>query len=394
MRASSRLVQLQHQSKKLTVARNHLSALLLCFLSGGLAQAQQPTDAVKQNEAINPGQEWSHVGLLRARDLTPFGLLRLDMLPARTADGEAGTWGFELQYAYQSTFVMSRNVRTLLENRGIGRQPLRPEDVNAILNFPDDAYYVDGEVGLADLIVQRHLSPYWSAYLTVPYIRYGRGFFDQLIEGFHDAIGVGQMGRDLVARNQFQFVYRIGDARIAQLSRETSEGFGDPVLGIRYSLPGPRLGWDVVAEFAAKIAVDGERLLLSTGKNDYGFQLTLQRRLGSTGRHSIYLAASGVYYQGDGVTSGPELIPTAIAGYSLGLTPRTSVIVQGYISKSAVQDSTLDELTAAKNQYSAGIQTRSRNFLISLAFTENAASFENTPDFGVQLGVAYLPRAQ
>ena len=59
-----------------------------------------------------------------------------------------------------------------------------------------------------------------------------------------------------------------------------------------------------------------------------------------------------------------------------------------------MQDSTLDELTAAKNQYSAGIQTRSRNFLISLAFTENAASFENTPDFGVQLGVAYLPRAQ
>jgi hypothetical protein len=80
----------------------------------------------------------------------------------------------------------------------------------------------------------------------VPYIRYGRGVFDSLIESFHDTFGFGQMGRDLVARNQFQFIYRVGDVRIAQLERETNDGFGDPVIGVRYSLPQPRFGWDVV----------------------------------------------------------------------------------------------------------------------------------------------------
>jgi hypothetical protein len=365
-----------------TRLRGHLFFFGLLF---AFAEAGASDDAA---------QQWSHVGLLRARDLTPFGLLRLDMLPAHTADAKAGTWTFEFDYAYQNTFVMSGNVWAYLEQRGVGREPLRPEDANAILNFPDDAYYIDGEVGLADLTVQRRMNSYWSAYLTVPYMRYGRGVFDHLIEDFHDAIGTGQMGRDLVARDQFQFVYRIGDTRVVQLSRETTEGFGDPVLGVRYSLPEPRFGWDVVAEVAAKIAIDGERLLLSTGRNDYGAQITLQRRFGSSGRHAVYASASGVYYDGDGTTADAELIPTAILGYSFGLTHRTSAIVQGYVSKSTVQNSTIHRLTETKYQYSAGLQTRSSDYLYSVAFIENVASVENTPDFGVQIGVAYMPRAK
>jgi hypothetical protein len=174
----------------------------------GPACAQPAIELKEQDGVPKPTeQRWSHVGLLRARDLTPFGLLRLDMLPAHTADAKAGTWTFEIQYAYQNTFVMSDNVREYLEDRDIGREPLRPEDAAVILGFPDDAYYVDGEVGLADLILQRRINDYWSAYLTVPYIRYGRGVFDHVIEEFHDAFGFSQMGRDEVARNQFQFVY-------------------------------------------------------------------------------------------------------------------------------------------------------------------------------------------
>src|SRR5690606_35895003 len=104
--------------------------------------------------------------LLRARDLTPFGLLRLDMLPAHTADAEAGTWTLEVQLQYQNTFVLSGNTRRYLHGRNIGRQPLRPQDATAILDMPDDAYYVDGEIGLVDVVLQRRLSEYWSAYLT------------------------------------------------------------------------------------------------------------------------------------------------------------------------------------------------------------------------------------
>jgi hypothetical protein len=340
-------------------------------------------------------QAWSHVGLLRARDLTPFGLLRLDMLPAHTADAAAGTWTIETQFAYQNTFVMSENVHDYLEARGPGRESLRPQDASAILGLPGDAYYFDGEVGLVDLIVQRRLSDYWSAYLTVPYIHYGEGLFDSAIESFHDWFGFSQQGRELVAKDRFQFVYGIDGAQVSQLDRETKGGFGDPVLGIRYSLPEPRFGWDVVVELAAKIAADGERFLLSTGENDYGAQITLQRRFGHTGRHALYVSGSGVYYSGsEQLGDDARWLPTLIAGYSFGLTKRTSVIVQAYASESAVQHTTIEELREDKYQLSLGLQSRTKNVLWSLALTENITNFENTPDFGVQLGLAYMPKAK
>lgn len=341
-------------------------------------------------------QQWSHVGLLRARDLTPFGLLRLDMLPAHTADAEAGTWTFELQYAYQNTFVHSDNVRAYLESRDIGRRPLEAVDAAAIIALPDDAYYIDGEVGLADLILQRRMNAFWSAYVTIPYIHYGQGSFDGFIESFHDTFGFSQQGRDLVARDRFQIVYAVGDIEFAQLDRGTRGGFGDPVFGVRYSFPQPRFGWDVVLEAAAKISFGGERFLLSTGRSDYGAQLTLQRRLGVSGRHAVYLSGSAVYYSGGPETPADQsqVIPTVLAGYSFGITQRTSVILQAYASRSVVQNTPIEELTDDKYQLSLGLQSRGKNVLWSLALTENISNFSNTPDVGVQIGLAYMPKAR
>jgi hypothetical protein len=372
------------------------------FTAHGQEAAEQSVDAAVTERVDEDGQDkiveqkWSHTGLLRGRDLSPFGLLRLDMLPAHTADAAAGTWTFEIQYAYQNTFVLSDNARDYLETRNIGRQPLRAQDAAAILALPGDAYYVDGEFGLADLIVQRRMNDYWSAYLTIPYMNYGEGVFDSTVEAFHDTFGFSQQGRDLVARDRFQIVYGIGDVRFAQLDRDTRGGFGDPVLGMRYSLPQPRFGWDIVVEFAAKIAVDGERFLLSTGKNDYGGQATLQRRLGKSGRHALYLSGSAVYYAGGPEIPGDEsqVIPTIIAGYSFGITPQTSLILQGYASRSVIEKTTLEELKEDKFLLSLGVQSRGKNVLWNLAVTENVSNFNNTPDIGVQMGFAYMPKAK
>ncbi len=378
------------------IARISLGSAVALLASA--ASGQEVTERVLDGQG-NPKvveQSWSHVGLLRARDLTPFGLLRLDMLPAHTADAEAGTWTFEIQYAYQNTFIMSENVRDYLETRDVGRLPLRAEDAAAIMALPGDAYYIDGEVGLADLIIQRRMNDYWSTYLTIPYINYGKGSFDHTIESFHDTFGFSQQGRDLVDRNRFQLLYKIGDIQFAQLERSTDGGFGDPVIGVRYSLPEPRFGWDVAVEAAAKIAVDGERFLLSTGEHDFGLQATLQRRLGETGRHSVYLAGSAVYYAGgpEVPADETEIIPTLIAGYSFGLTQRTSVILQGYASRSVIQHTDIEELTEEKYQLSLGLQSRGKNILWSFAITENISNFGNTPDIGAQIGVAYMPKAR
>jgi hypothetical protein len=96
-------------------ASRYLVVALCTHFFATHATAQQPTERVAGDKVV--AQQWSHVGLLRARDLTPFGLLRLDMLPAHTADAEVGAWTFEVEYAYQNTFVMSDNARDYLASR-------------------------------------------------------------------------------------------------------------------------------------------------------------------------------------------------------------------------------------------------------------------------------------
>jgi len=103
-----------------------------------------------------------------------------------------------------------------------------------------------------------------------------------------------------------------------------------------------------------------------------------------------------VYYAGGPEVPGDEsqIIPTLIAGYSYGLSSRTSVILQGYASRSVIQNTVLEELREDKYQLSLGVQSRRQNVLWSVAVTENVSNFNNTPDIGVQLGLAYMPKAK
>jgi hypothetical protein len=67
--------------------------------------------------------------------------------------------------------------------------------------------------------------------------------------------------------------------------------------------------------------------------------------------------------------------------------------VQGYVSPSVYthNDTDLDALLALKYQTSFGVRYRSGESLWTFALTENLKTFNNTPDFGFQLGWAYSP---
>jgi hypothetical protein len=161
---------------------------------------------------------------------------------------------------------------------------------------------------------------------------------------------------------------------------------------LRYS--GLTLGkdWQVVLEAAAKVPVSGRRDLLSTGRTDYGLQMTLQN-FGDN--HAWYLAGSAVYYAGSPnfAPNDSKVIPTILVGYERRLTDNTHVILQGYASPSVYshRDTDLDELLATKYQASLGFYHRIGAGLISFAVTENLQNLNNTPDIGFQLGFALTP---
>jgi hypothetical protein len=150
-----------------------------------------------------------------------------------------------------------------------------------------------------------------------------------MIESFHDTFGFSSFGRPAVARNQATLVYDLKGAHVVLLDKPTDGG----------------------------LAV--------------------------------------VYYAGASqpAPQDSQLVPTLVVGYEYQLTGRTNLNLQGYMSTSVYShDQTdLDELTGTKYQYSIGIRHRWDNMIVTFGFTENVQNVNNTPDVGLQLGLAYVP---
>jgi hypothetical protein len=330
-------------------------------------------------------------GLLRARDITPFGFLRLDMRPTHALNIPSGDWGVEMELAYQNTWALSPEVEDYLGTLQ-GRREIGPAELQAIRALPGENYLADFELGLLDIAFQYKYSSQWGAYLVLSGVHYGGGFLDSTIESFHDTFGFSDFGRPAVVKNGTSYILDLKNSQVALFEAPTSGGYLDPTIGLRYS--GLTFGkdWHVVIEAAAKVPVSGRRDLLSTGRTDYGLQMTLQN-FGEN--HAWYLAGSAVYYAGSPnlAPNDSKIIPTLLVGYERHLTQNTHVILQGYASPSVYshRDTDLDELLATKYQASLGFYYRIGPGLISFAVTENLQNLNNTPDIGFQLGFALTP---
>jgi hypothetical protein len=335
-------------------------------------------------------------GLLRSRDLSPFGFLRLDMRPAHAVAIEPGSWALETEIGYQNTWALSPEVeRYLVSLEPTGRRRIGPAEVQAIVDLPGENYLLDIETALFDMTFHYKLSRNWTAYAIASAITYQGGFLDSAIEGFHDTFGFSSFGRPAVERNQATLVYDLKGARVVLLEKPTDGGLTDPTIGVRYTGFQPLQNWRLSLEGAAKIPVAGRRLLLSTGRADYGVQASLQR---PGNKHAFYVDLAAVYYAGSSAPApqDSQVIPTLVLGYEYKLTANTNVNLQAYVSESVYSDdqTDLDELTGMKYQYSLGIRHRRDNLIFTFGFTENVQNVNNTPDVGLQLGFAYVPFAR
>ena len=333
-------------------------------------------------------------GMLPMRDLSPFGFLRLDMRPAHAVLPEPGSWAVETEFATQNTWAMSPQVeRYLTDLEPSGRRPLGEAELAAIRDLPGENYLVDLEMTAVDVTLNYRFSSHLSGYLITSAVSYDHSFLDGTVERFHEAFGLSSYGRPAVARNGANLIYDLKSTSYANLGRSpTSGGLLDPTIGLRYS--GIQLGnsWTLSLEGAVKIAVAGERELLSTGRSDIGLQAAAQWR---GVRQAFYVNASAVYYSGGEflVEHERQIVPTLIVGYEYALTANTNLNIQGYASTSVYsrRDTDLDELLGNKYQVMAGFRHRRDDVLISFGITENVQNINNTPDIGLQLGLSWMP---
>jgi hypothetical protein len=330
-------------------------------------------------------------GLLRGRDLTPFGYLRLDMRPGFSAAPAPGHWAVDTDFAYQNTWASSPEVEKYLKSLP-DRRELGPQELQAIRELPGENYLVDLESAEANVTVTYQFTERWGAYLIVSGASFGGGMLDGLIEGFHELIGQQDFGRPAAARNDYNLLFDLKSSQYATFDAPGSGGLLDPVLGLRYTRTSDDEQWRLSLESAIKLPLADRDQALSTGRTDIGMQASLQR---FSGRNAFYMNVAAVYYAGmDNFVPEPEqLLPTVVVGYERRMTPRTNLVVQGYVSRSVYGrgQTDLPELTGTKYQMSAGVHHRRGAHLISLALTENLQNINNTPDVGLQFGWSYHP---
>jgi hypothetical protein len=336
----------------------------------------------------------SYIGLLRARDLTPFGLTRLDMRPAHAVAGKAGDWAIETELGYQNTWALSPGVEDYLKGLP-GRRELGPAELADIQNLPGENYLLDMELALLDVTFHYALNQRWSVYAVMSGVSYSGGFLDGTIESFHDTAGFSDFGRPAVRRNDVNVILDLKSTQFTSFGAPTEGGMLDPTFGVRYSGARIPTSWNLVLEAAVKVPVQGFRPFLSSGRTDFGLQATLQK---FSDHHAWYVSASAVYYDGnlDTPRTQPQTIPTLILGYERKLTARTHLIVQGYASLSVYSraETDLDDLLKNKYQLSLGAYHRRNRMVFSFALTENTQNLNNTPDVGFQMGFAYSPALQ
>jgi hypothetical protein len=338
--------------------------------------------------------EGQFYGLMRERDLTPFGFMRLDMRPAHAVSTEPGSWAVETDAAFQNTWALSPEVEKYLTGlEASGRRELGPEEVQAIRDLPGENYLVDLEAAVYDVTVHYKLARDWSAYLVASGVSFRGGFMDDTIESFHESFGFSTFGRPALARNRVNTIFDLKGSSYTNLDAGSTGGLLDPVFGLRYSSPQRVRGWNFSVEGAAKVPVAGQRDFLSTGRLDVGLQASAQR-FGS--RQAFYVNAAAVWY-GGGQAPSPtqkQLVPTLVVGYERKLTARTNVNLQAYVSPSLYshEETELRELRANKYQMTLGLRHRVENHVWTFGITENLQNINNTPDVGFQVGYAWVPR--
>ena len=340
---------------------------------------------------VAAAQESGFHGLLRGRDLTPFGYLRLDMRPGFAEPGEPGRWTIETDLAYQNTWATSPEVEKYL-NKLPGRRELGPEEFQAIRELPGENYLVDLELAQVDVTFNYQFSERWGGYLIASGASFGGGFLDSTIEGFHDLINNPRFGRPAASRNDYNVLFDLKSGQYAAYEAPGKGGLLDPVLGLRYTRGFADDRWKLSVESAVKVPIADRGGALSTGHTDFGMQMSLRRY---SGLHAWYLNLSAVYYAGmeNLVPEPAQVLPTMVVGYERILTPRTNLILQGYVSRSVYEpgQTDLNELLGTKYQISGGVHHRRGAHLFTFALTENIQNINNTPDVGLQMGYSFNP---
>lgn len=326
-------------------------------------------------------------GPLRIRDqfLPGLGYLAFDPVSADVlADG---VWQVDLVLTAGNTFAHSEEVERALDGRaergGLGLRELR--DIS-----PDrpgrGLFYLDGEHDRWALAARRGLGHALQLEVVLPVIRIGGGSLDSTIEGFHDAFSLGQAGRLGVPREQFTAYARSGDHEVL-LDRAPGTSAGDLLIGLRYDLLHKRSpsGFELALEGLVKLPTGRVDRLSSSGSADAGLEILGTRYFRG---NCVHFAIGAVYLgRHELFDLAAQTIFSGMLAWEVALGRKTTVLLQATVSQSPFEELRSAELSSETTQLTVGLKRVVGGQVLFLGVTENVASFNNTADIGLHLGV-------
>lgn len=221
---------------------------------------------------------------------------------------------------------------------------------------------------------------------------YFGGAMDGFIEWFHDIFGVSQDGRDTSPNGNAvirKYDPATGDVTV-ELSASDLNNTGASFL-VNYNFDFDHPAWPSMNLYGVvRYALQPPKVFEKSDKTDYGFGWGLSKRWFE--RWYTYGVLGYTLYadRGKSVPGQVEFInnqTTALFAIAWQYTPDLAIIAQYLYTSAAIKN--LESLDEAAHEVNLGFKWRvGQRYMIDFALIENIITLDNSPDFGLHLGLS------
>lgn len=239
----------------------------------------------------------------------------------------------------------------------------------------------------ATLAARRGLGRGVELEIVLPFVSFGGGVLDSIVESAHRTLGFDQEGRSGISRNGI-LVYSRGSGTDLLIQEYQGLSLGDLELAARFRIGADRGRTQWAVRTKLKLPTGDEDRLASSGGVDLGAQLALTRHFAAATVHAgvgfAYLAPHGTL----GARS--QTAYSGTAAWERRVGDKTAVLAQLSVAQSPFKDLDFRELgkTALSLTVAARRAVASGSVLV-VGLTENFGSFDNSSDVAIHLGVSH-----
>lgn len=262
---------------------------------------------------------------------------------------------------------------------------------NTFFNQSNDTWDVlmDMEMMVVDVSMIYALTSRWGLKVDLPVVSMNDGFLDVFLGNYHDAIGVGDYGRE--SRPSNSFGYRVSKDNQLWIEGESGDfQLADITVSVQYELFHRSTDQDVASSLllSVKVPTGDETLGFGSGAFDLGLYWPTQW----SGKPWSFYIMPGVALIGEPDTRGADV--TARNSYALfvGLaydySERWTWLAQINYYSSPIEETGLSDLDGGAFELDVGFHYQIRSgWILEFAFAEDLT--RAVPDFNLHLGLCW-----